>query len=345
MAKSPDNIRLEDSLKNISTADSDHCSKAGSGPVVSVYTICYNQEKYIRQTLDGILLQQTDFPIEAIVVDDASTDSTPDIIREYAAKWPDIFRPVLLKENYYSSNRSKFLDIYLPMARGEFMAICEGDDYWTYPLKLQRQVEFLRRHPDYSACFHLYNLKNETEIKRSTPASRILRSRTCGVKEIIVEETVQTASIVARLDALKNDPELMQDLRESPRSVIDRRFYLSLLATGKVYVFKRRWSVYRLNKKGISYIDKRDDAFDKHIARFRWFSTKYGGRFADLPEQALAERKVHDEFYSALDKISDAFYSRKFRKGIGPLLRISFRMPKLTYVHAIAIYRNHHAKE
>ena len=121
---------------------------------VSVLCATYNHEEYLRQTLDSFLNQKTDFPFEVLVNDDASTDSTGDIIREYAAKYPDVIRPFYQKENLYSRRINLYDVVFFPACRGEYIAVCEGDDYWNDPEKLQLQVNWLDTHPEYSACVH-----------------------------------------------------------------------------------------------------------------------------------------------------------------------------------------------
>ena len=124
-------------------------------PLVSIICLTYNQEKYVRDCLDGFVMQQTNFPYEVLIYDDASTDGTPAIIREYAAKYPESFRPTLYEKNNYSQGLG-FVGYYEGMreAKGKYIAYCEGDDYWTDPLKLQKQVDFLETHPDYETCAH-----------------------------------------------------------------------------------------------------------------------------------------------------------------------------------------------
>ena len=117
---------------------------------VSVYCLAYNHEKYIRNTLDGFVNQQTDFPYEVIVHDDASTDGTAAIIAEYAEKYPDIIKPVYQSENQFSKGKGIVRPFVLPYMKGTYIASCEGDDYWTAPDKLQKQADFLDSHPN---CF------------------------------------------------------------------------------------------------------------------------------------------------------------------------------------------------
>ena len=110
---------------------------------VSVLCATYNHEEFLGNTLDSFLEQRTDFPFEVLVNDDASTDGTADVLREYAAKYPDIIRPFYQKENLYSRRINLYDTVFFPEVRGEYIALCEGDDFWCDPLKLQRQVDFL----------------------------------------------------------------------------------------------------------------------------------------------------------------------------------------------------------
>ena len=124
-------------------------------PLVSICCITYNHVNLIRGCLDGFLMQKTTFPIEILIHDDCSTDGTTDIIREYAAKYPELIFPLYEDENQYSKGKAGEIDFYnYKRARGKYIAYCEGDDWWTDPDKLQRQVAFLEAHPDYSVCYH-----------------------------------------------------------------------------------------------------------------------------------------------------------------------------------------------
>jgi len=118
-------------------------------PFVSICCLAYNHEPYIRDCLDGFMIQQTNFDFEVLIHDDASTDKTAEIIREYEKKYPDIIKPIYQTENQYSKRVGITRVFQFPRARGKYIAMCEGDDYWTDPLKLQKQVDFLESNPDY----------------------------------------------------------------------------------------------------------------------------------------------------------------------------------------------------
>lgn len=117
--------------------------------MVSIRCITYNHAPYIRQCLDGFVMQKTNFRFQAVVHDDASTDGTTDIVREYAEKYPDIIIPMYEEENRWSKHDGTLLTCMLPLMTGKYWAECEGDDYWIDPLKLQKQVDFLESNPEY----------------------------------------------------------------------------------------------------------------------------------------------------------------------------------------------------
>ena len=135
-------------------------------PFVAIKCMTYNHEPYISQCLDGFIMQKTDFPFIAIVHDDASTDNTADIISKYAERYPDIIKPIFEKENQYSKHDgsiTRIINAAIPSSV-KYLAICEGDDYWTDPYKLQKQVDFLESNSDYGLIHTDFDIINETSI-------------------------------------------------------------------------------------------------------------------------------------------------------------------------------------
>ena len=136
-------------------------------PIVTVWCLAYNQRDFIRDALEGFVIQKTTFPFEVIVHDDASTDGTTAIVQEYARQYPEIIKPVIETENQWQKGGLKHI-IHIMNEKyrnGKYIAFCEGDDYWTAPHKLQKQVDFLESHSEYSMCFHSAKKKYETTAK------------------------------------------------------------------------------------------------------------------------------------------------------------------------------------
>lgn len=137
-------------------------------PLVSICCVTYNHASFIRKCLDGFLMQETTFPVEILIHDDASTDGTDGVVREYARKYPDKIYPLYEKENKFSNGYAGKMDLFnYNRARGKYIAYCEGDDYWTDPLKLQKQVDFMESHSNCSVTFHDFDIwlgeKNKTQ--------------------------------------------------------------------------------------------------------------------------------------------------------------------------------------
>ena len=212
---------------------------------VSVLCAAYNHEEYLRQTLDSFLNQKTDFPFEVLVNDDASTDSTGDIIREYAARYPEIIRPFYQKENLYSRRINLYDVVFFPACRGEYIAVCEGDDYWNDPEKLQLQVDWLDAHPEYSACVH-------NSIGRFTDQPDKVLFAQDGDRDIPFEQVVQgmshayhTSSILARREFILNPPDY-RDVAYHQGYFTDYAVGVRLGLSGKVRFLDRCMSVYRI---------------------------------------------------------------------------------------------------
>ena len=122
-----------------------------SKPIVSILCLTYNQEEYIRDTLNGFINQKTDFDYEVIISDDCSTDKTKDIILEYEKKYPNIIKPFLREENIGAMKN--FIETY-KLCKARYVALCDGDDFWTDPKKLQIQVDFLENNQDFAMSSH-----------------------------------------------------------------------------------------------------------------------------------------------------------------------------------------------
>lgn len=159
-------------------------------PLVSVSTITYNHKDFIAKCIEGVLSQKTNFRIEYLIHDDCSTDGTTEIVRQYAEKYPDIIKPMYEQENQYSKGGPWGSIVYnYPRAKGKYIALCEGDDLWTDPYKLQKQVDFMESHPDYSCCFHRYINKNiyTEQIKNDRYGDLFLNN------EVFVDITIDMA--------------------------------------------------------------------------------------------------------------------------------------------------------
>jgi glycosyltransferase involved in cell wall biosynthesis len=217
--------------------------------MVSVVVTTYNHNEFIKLCLDSILMQATTFPFEIILGEDESTDRTREICKEYAAKYPEKIKLFLRSRKdviYISGNptgRFNFIE-NLKACKGKYIALCEGDDYWTDPLKLQKQVDFLEANPDYGICFHpikVYDQFNQDLIED------IITRKVCettDIKELAKGNFIHTPSIM-----LRNDFTIPAWFVASP--IGDWTLYMIAIKNKKIKKLNDFMAVYRLHSNSI----------------------------------------------------------------------------------------------
>lgn len=216
--------------------------------MVTIRCTTYNHEPYIRECLEGFVMQKTNFRFEAIVHDDASTDGTAAIILEYADKYPDIIKPIIETENQYSKGDGSIGRIIDAQTRGKYIAICEGDDYWIDPLKLQKQVDILEQNSEcslvVSSCY-VYDMANALYYE-ANPIP-INESRFLTMHEVLREEggLIPTASMCLRKEIFDSRPKEF-----GTQYVGDRPLRIWCAINGKVYYDVNRMTIYRMGAAG-----------------------------------------------------------------------------------------------
>lgn len=254
--------------------------RSWSSPKVVIKCITYNHEAYIRDALEGFVMQQTNFPFIAIVHDDASTDGTSSIIREYAKKYPHIIKPIYETENQYSK-RDGTLDRIMSHAvkasGAPYVAVCEGDDYWTDPLKLQKQVDFLDNHPDYSMVFARARCLYDTGLSNDIYPMIPIESREYTSLELY-HNIVPTPTILYRIEAL--DSRCFNQLCNSVKKVGfgDLTICMVCSSIGKVFGMSDVVSVYRrLNSGATIFLLRKNPLidFNNRIAISKYFGKEF----------------------------------------------------------------------
>lgn len=235
-------------------------------PLVAIKCLTYNHGPYIRQCLDGFVMQETDFTFIAIVHDDASTDNTADIIREYAEKYPDIIKPIYETENQYSKHDGSLRRVVnnaIPKSV-KYIAMCEGDDYWIDPSKLQKQVCFLENNPEHTLCFHnakiIYGnkeLEQHYRLKHKDTFYNI-EDRDYSNVEIYENWIIPTASVVFKKKILNSDI-YQKAINSGKFRYGDIILFLSCCHYGKIRGFKDIMSVYRRLESGMVFQDNVND--------------------------------------------------------------------------------------
>ena len=214
--------------------------------LVTISCITYNHAPYIRDSIEGILMQKTTFPVEILIHDDASTDGTADIVREYEKKFPELLLPMYQKKNQLSQQINPFSDILFPRARGKYIALCEGDDYWTDPLKLQKQVDFLETHPEHSGTAHQSMVIYTDEVNKKSHLHDEHNITDIEIDHLLNGRLFHTASFVFRSDIIKKHT-LPADITS-----VDRALFFLVAACGKIYYSNEFMCCYRKHAGGMS---------------------------------------------------------------------------------------------
>ena len=243
---------------------------------VSVCVPTFNHEKYIAQMLEGALMQQTTFPFEIVVGDDASTDAAPRIIREYAERFPDKIRAYLHPENLGPKEPREFggrnnVLFLLKACQGDYVALCEGDDYWTDPLKLQKQVDFMENHHDFAICHH--NLEVIYEDNSPSHAFNESDQKAVSTVKDVLEDRwfIGTASLLYR-NFFRTDDFAEWHHRAAAG---DWALVIQLAARGKIGYLPETMGKYRKHRGGLSNV---------HATTNPYFLRNRRQMFADVNE-------------------------------------------------------------
>lgn len=212
-------------------------------PIVSVVIATYNHQDLLAQSIDSVLSQKTDYPYEIIIHDDASKDTTVDVIRNYAQKYPDVIIPILQVENQCSKGLKIMPTFLFPAARGKYIAICEGDDYWTDLNKLQKQIDFLEANSDYAASAHqslIVTERSQRLFNENVPAD-------IHLSDLLETRIFHTASFIFRTELIRKYPPTPVNMHS-----YDRLLFMLIASNGPIRYFDDVMCVYRKHESGLS---------------------------------------------------------------------------------------------
>lgn len=282
---------------------------------VSVCCITFNHEKYIKQTLEGFVTQETNFNFEVLIHDDASTDGTADIIRDYAERYPDIIKPILQTENQHSKGIKINPTFNYTRAQGRYIAFCEGDDYWTDPQKLQQQYDALESRPNCSICVHKTRHvdKEGIYLDAAFPSTSIPEGVISSDKYIHMELVenpwlFQTSSYFLRRIIIDK---YLEGFRHA-FPVGDLPLVLLSLQYGNCYYIAKEMSCYRKDSGGA--MSKIRDSDEKAISHYQRMINGY------TQFDAYTQKKYHCDFQYAINFATVQIYkiSAKYKEILAP---------------------------
>lgn len=341
--------------------------------LVSIVCTTYNHERYVRSALEGFLLQKTNFVFEIIVHDDASTDSTPQIIKEYENRYPNLFRCIYRKENWFSQGKNIWEYLFLNTVKGKYIAICEGDDYWTDPLKLQKQVDLLESneeiglvHTDVAICY--------CSAKRIEQYGNKLYSKNeslyyASPKELIEQillgrYIIRTATVVLRTTVISNVYNEFDKVLSEHLVMKDIPTWIGCIQNSKIAYIPSVTSVYRYNDTSVTkqadyrkyllyrlhtlelkmyYLEKenlfvdniKDSICERYKLLFVIYKSYFDNSYVDIYNCQVTNKKI-----AFLKKISQNVFSKdlviSLLKG---LYFIRVRARKSTYMQRILYWR------
>lgn len=271
---------------------------------VTVITITYNQEKFIKKALDSIVSQKTNFNFEVVVSDDCSTDSTPKIIKEYAKKYPKIIKPFLKEKNVGSLNN--FISA-LDRVNSQYIAFCDGDDYWCDDNKLQTQVDFLDNNIDYSMCFHQTRVFFEAGERPDSVFPSDNFRKTSSFDDLVKENFLPANSVMYR--SIFNKKNKASSI--IPNYIDPGDYFVHLLhaKTGKIYFINKVMSCYRRHNGGVWWLSCQDGKENE-------FMLKYGASYLKFFKAVESTFNLDASTYLAqkenlINKLSAIYLDRK----------------------------------
>lgn len=258
---------------------------------VCIHCLTFNHERFIERALQGFIMQKTTFPFLAVVIDDCSSDKTPQIVRDYERRYPSIIKAICLEENYHSQKKTKS-GFFVPFDKdAKYIAICEGDDYWTDPFKLQKQVDYLESHPDIGLCYTDYSRANkDLQILNSSCFSNGIKRPESFEEQLLLQGYIAPMTWVYKKD-------LRRQL-QVPKGLGDWSFAFSLelFKNSKVGFLDLDTAVHVIHPDSACHQTDSKKRFLYEYRLFKeqiFFAEKYG-------EEALATRIRFDKYLSLL---------------------------------------------
>ena len=295
-----------------------------SKPLVSVLITTYNHEQYIKSAIEGCLIQETSFPYEIIIHDDASTDNTPKIIESYVDTYPDKLVPILQKENQYSKSRRKWTNAIISQSKGKYLARCEGDDYWIDPQKLEKQIFIMEQDPSISMCFTAVKVEHIDKLKNNHIKRYYKGNHFCKPEDIILRGGgfSDIVTTITRKDIYEDLP-IWYDLCP----VGDIALNLLAMIKGNIFYVDHVTAIYRQGVPG-SWTKKYFENFDhrkEHIQRLIKFSDSFD-RETDYLYHKINELKTRNTIINFL------IYDKNFKQ------RDSFLYHRLSGIDKLEVF-------
>jgi len=279
--------------------------------LLSVCLITYNHEKYIRQAIDGILMQKVNFPWELIIADDCSTDGTTDIVKEYKKQYPNFIHLILQEKNVGPAKN--WIDL-ITTPKSKYIAYFEGDDYWTDPLKLQKQVDFLEGNPDFAICYHNVEERFEDDETQSFLYVPIGQPLISDIYDLAIRNFIPTCAVLFRNNLRNGLPSWI-----AATKIGDWPLHIYNAGYGKIKYLPKVMGVHRNHTGGTWAMNSQQDNIRVVLETYDVLIEAYAGNKI-FKEKLLAGRKnLEESLLKGRVKSKKALWHRiykRIRKGI-----------------------------
>lgn len=310
---------------------------------VSVICNAFNHAPYIRDALEGFVMQKTTFPFEVLIHDDASADGTAEIIREYEEKYPDLIKPIYQTENQYSKGVKIAKTYQIPRAKGDYVAYCEGDDYWTDENKLQKQFDALEAHPEIDICAHGAKRITPNSSKQLKDCAPAKNDKVFSPEEVIRGGGgfVATASLFFRTKLLKEMPPFRAFL------MLDYTLQIHGSLRGGLLYLKDIMSVYRYHVPGswtmthIKSDEKQTQHFHQKMQMFALLDEDTNGKYKTAVEHCKLQTEMSHYISMGQPKKAMDPKFKSIRRSYPLLWNLKLRIKVLSPLLTKAL-RNHH---
>jgi glycosyltransferase involved in cell wall biosynthesis len=305
-----------------------------SKPLVSICCLTYNHENFIRSAIDGFLSQVTSFPFEIIIHDDASTDGTTKIVLEYASRFPELIHAVIQTVNQYSIGKLSLTKLINDHSRGKYVALCEGDDYWTNPNKLQKQVDFLETNPDYSICVSGYTRLIHSTLEKSNIIQTIKENDRGHNGFTFSLEEMQKKWITKTLTAVIRKTILAKIDFSMYRHVRDIHLFYHLCKKHRGFYFTEIFGVFRVHEGGINSMKQGRVNYN---AAYNCYRELYEHNKDDFTRDMCRRHTLALLNYNLFNKYEGNTLSLKFNLFFEAVV-LTRRLPEIKYLFTALIH-------
>jgi glycosyltransferase involved in cell wall biosynthesis len=267
----------------------------GTSPVVTVFCWVYNQNEYVRQCIESIIMQETTFPVEIIIQDDASNDGTSEIIKEYEILYPTLFKNILFEENQYSQGNS-IMNYLFERSSGKYIALAHGDDYWTDSLKLEKQISIMKNNPNcnivYHNCMTIDNVGNNLQFVYDLNFKKDLT-----IIDLFRGDYTKTCTLVIRNGIVNDFPDFLDDTL----------FAMLLLEKGEKAIYiPDVMAVYRIHIGGVWSMKSVSQRYLQSEIIEKYLYDRYKTIYPDL----ISSRIINFYYSQSIQLVTAKYYLR-----------------------------------